>query len=118
LIHRAPRIARLPPEPARSGKALLRDAAPPLACRCAEAIGRWGVSIRSVLDRRHNGSALFGGAMMVGMITERDLEQADQAFPGILRFFESLSRKPRTFLQLVALFQRWCEPEERFRNAA
>jgi hypothetical protein len=51
-----------------------------------------------------------GDATMVGLITERDLEQADEAFPGIVRFFESLSLKPRTFLQLVALFQQWSEP--------
>lgn len=43
---------------------------------------------------------------MVGFITERELVQADEAFPGIKRFFEALSRKPRTFLNLVVLFQR------------
>jgi hypothetical protein len=46
---------------------------------------------------------------MVGFITERHLEQAEEAFPGIVRFFESLSRKPRTFLELVTLFQRGSE---------
>lgn len=46
--------------------------------------------------------------MMLGLITERDLERADDAFPGILRFFESLPEKPRTFLHLMALFHGWC----------
>lgn len=44
---------------------------------------------------------------MVGFITERELHQAEEAFPGILRFFEALTRKPRTFLGLVAMFERW-----------
>ena len=46
---------------------------------------------------------------MVGFITERDLDQAEEAFPGIGRFFDSLSRKPRTFLDLVSLFEHWCD---------
>jgi hypothetical protein len=46
---------------------------------------------------------------MVGVITERDLEQAEECFPGISRFFESLVVKPRTFLELVRKFQHWCE---------
>ena len=55
---------------------------------------------------------------MVGFITERDLEQAEEAFPGILRFFDSLPRKPRTFLELVGLFHHWCEPSETRSEAA
>ena len=47
---------------------------------------------------------------MVGFITERHLGQAEEAFPGIVRFFESLSRKPRTFLELVFWFERNHEP--------
>jgi hypothetical protein len=47
---------------------------------------------------------------MVGVITEQDLELADEAFPGIADFFATLNRKPRTFLELVSLFDRWCEP--------
>jgi hypothetical protein len=47
---------------------------------------------------------------MQGFITERDLTQADEAFPGIARFFESLPRKPRTFLDLVSLFEHWGDP--------
>ncbi len=46
---------------------------------------------------------------MAGFITERQLAEAAEAFPGIVRFFESLSRKPQTFLELMALFERWCE---------
>jgi hypothetical protein len=51
-------------------------------------------------------------APMLGFITERDLEQAEEAFPGITGFFESMTRKPRTFLELVSRFEHWCEPEQ------
>ena len=47
---------------------------------------------------------------MVGVITERDLDEAEEAFPGISRFFEALDVKPRTFLELVRLFEHWCQP--------
>ena len=43
---------------------------------------------------------------MVGFITERHLQQADEAFPGIAGFFATLSPKPRTFLDLLLAFQR------------
>jgi hypothetical protein len=43
---------------------------------------------------------------MVGFITERNLQQADEEFPGIARFFASLSPQPRTFLDLLLAFQR------------
>ena len=46
---------------------------------------------------------------MVGFITERDLDLAEEAFPGIARFFASLPRKPRTFLDLVSMFEHWCQ---------
>jgi hypothetical protein len=46
---------------------------------------------------------------MSGYITEKDLNQADEAFPGIKAFFEGLREKPRTFLDLVASFEHWCE---------
>ena len=49
---------------------------------------------------------------MVGFITERNLEEAEEAFPGICCFWESLTTKPRTFLELVRLFERWCQPVE------
>jgi len=55
---------------------------------------------------------------MVGFITERDLEEADESFPGIAKCFESLSRKPRTFLELVAIFERWGESAEPMAEAA
>jgi hypothetical protein len=59
-----------------------------------------------------------GGRDMVGFITERDLGQAEREFPGITRFFAALTRKPRTFLDLVSLFQHWGEATPRFRKAA
>jgi hypothetical protein len=43
---------------------------------------------------------------MVGFITERNLQQADEVFPGIARFFDALPAKPLTFLELVFAFQR------------
>ena len=46
---------------------------------------------------------------MKGLITERDLEQAEQSFHGITRFFEKLAVKPGTFLELVARFDHWTE---------
>ena len=48
---------------------------------------------------------------MVGYITERNLQQADEAFPGIVAFFEALSPKPRTFLELVSLYERWSQQQ-------
>jgi hypothetical protein len=55
---------------------------------------------------------------MLGFITERDLQQAEEAFPGITGFFESLSPKPRTFLELVSRFQRSADGERRIPAAA
>ena len=55
---------------------------------------------------------------MVGVITERDLAEADEAFPGIVRFFEALAAKPRTFLELVSLFEHWCDRAPELRDAA
>jgi hypothetical protein len=55
---------------------------------------------------------------MVGFITERDLAQAEEVFPGIQEFFRSLERKPRTFLDLVSRFERWCEPKQPIAEAA
>jgi hypothetical protein len=45
---------------------------------------------------------------MQGFITDSELTAADQEFPGIARFFATLAVKPRTFLELVALFDHWC----------
>jgi len=42
---------------------------------------------------------------VLGFITDADLEQADLEFPGIARFFATLTVKPRTFLELVARFE-------------
>jgi hypothetical protein len=36
-----------------------------------------------------------------GFITELDFDAAEKNFPGIARFYRSLVRKPRTFLELV-----------------
>ena len=47
---------------------------------------------------------------MQGFITEAQLGQADAVFPGIEQYFASLARKPRTFLELVAEFERWTAP--------
>ena len=47
---------------------------------------------------------------MVGYITERDLEQAEQSFPGIQVYFATLTDKPRTFLELLAQFEHWVDP--------
>ena len=55
---------------------------------------------------------------MRGVITERDLDEAEQCFPGIARFFEALATKPRTFLELVSLFERWCPHRDEPREAA
>ncbi len=44
---------------------------------------------------------------MGGFITERHLDEAEEAFPGILVFWRALPHKPRTFLELVALFDGW-----------
>ena len=55
---------------------------------------------------------------MKGFITERNLSEADEAFPGIAAFFASLPRKPRTFLDLVSQFQRWSEPAQEALKAA
>lgn len=42
---------------------------------------------------------------MTGRITERHLPQAERCFPGIRRFYNGLSQKPATFLQLVWAFE-------------
>lgn len=47
---------------------------------------------------------------MVGVITEQHLEQAEEEFPGICRYFAACPCKPATFLELVAQFEHWCEP--------
>jgi hypothetical protein len=49
---------------------------------------------------------------MQGFITDRELTP-DQVFPGIAEFFATLTVKPRTFLELVARFDHWCDAVER-----
>jgi len=41
---------------------------------------------------------------MLGFITERDFEKAEAEFPGIVRLFSSLDKKPKTFLDLFELY--------------
>jgi hypothetical protein len=38
---------------------------------------------------------------MCGLVTERDFEAAEESFPGIGRFYRSMTCKPATFLELV-----------------
>jgi hypothetical protein len=38
--------------------------------------------------------------MMRGMITERDFEECECTFPGIIRYYRELKVKPETFLEL------------------
>ncbi len=47
--------------------------------------------------------------MLQGFVTERDLSLAEEAFPGIRRFYADLVEKPRTFLELVWRFACRCE---------
>ena len=55
---------------------------------------------------------------MVGFITERELGRAEETFPGIVQFLEALADKPRTFLELVAMYEHWREPHALGRSAA
>jgi hypothetical protein len=41
---------------------------------------------------------------MLGFITERDFEKAEAEFPGIVRLFSRLEKKPKTFLDLFELY--------------
>jgi hypothetical protein len=49
---------------------------------------------------------------MVGFITEQHLAEAEEEFPGITQFFAGCTCKPRTFLELVAQFEHWCQQPE------
>lgn len=55
---------------------------------------------------------------MVGVITEQHLEQAEEEFPGISQYLATCTCKPRTFLELVARFEHWCQPVEREQSLA
>jgi hypothetical protein len=48
---------------------------------------------------------------MQGFITDAELPAADQEFPGISEFFATLVDKPRTFLELVARYEHWCDQQ-------
>jgi len=52
--------------------------------------------------------------MMRGVITERDFEECECAFPGIVRYYRELKVKPETFLELLWSFIQQerprCEP--------
>lgn len=45
-------------------------------------------------------------AILRGVLTERDLPEAEGAFPGITGFFARCRVKPTTFLELVFAFER------------
>jgi hypothetical protein len=47
---------------------------------------------------------------MRGYITEKDFEACEREFPGIVSFYRALSVKPRTFLELVYVYERRCAP--------
>lgn len=48
---------------------------------------------------------------MSGLITERELEEAEAVFPGIVALYRRLKRKPSTFLDLWRLYLRLTEGE-------
>jgi hypothetical protein len=43
-----------------------------------------------------------------GLITELHFAAAEELFPGIASFYALLTRKPRTFLELLWLFESEC----------
>jgi hypothetical protein len=44
---------------------------------------------------------------MRGFVTDRHMDEAEAAFPGIVAFYATLENKPKTFLNLMALFFDW-----------
>ncbi len=48
---------------------------------------------------------------MVGRITEKHLSEAEKTFPGIAAMYQSLARKPATFLQLVWIYETTLAPD-------
>ena len=46
---------------------------------------------------------------MQGLIKDCHLVAAERLFPGIRRFYERLSHKPATFLELVWKYEHWFE---------
>src|SRR5687768_13517810 len=75
----------------------------PLGARSKK--NRRHVDLGSPVRRTCGGPRCWADGAMVGFITERELKRAEEAFPGIVRFLESLSEMPRTFLELVVLFE-------------
>jgi len=43
---------------------------------------------------------------MSGFIKEKNFDECEEAFPGIVAFYNTLATKPRTFLDLVASFMK------------
>jgi len=51
--------------------------------------------------------------MLHGMITERDFEECECAFPGIVGYYRELKVKPDTFLELLwGFINRECNCKE------
>lgn len=49
---------------------------------------------------------LLSRMKMQGLITERDFQTAERWFPGIRGFYQALTCKPMTFLELVWQYER------------
>ena len=49
--------------------------------------------------------SLLGSGSVVGRITEEHLSEAEKSFPGIQDMYAGLDQKPKTFLQLVWLYE-------------
>jgi hypothetical protein len=49
---------------------------------------------------------------MRGYITEVDFPICEEAFPGIVHYYEALEVKPRTFLELLWDFMNRCDDAE------
>ena len=45
------------------------------------------------------------GSGLKGFVTERHFAMAEEEFPGISSFYAACSPKPKTFLDLVVLFE-------------
>jgi hypothetical protein len=52
---------------------------------------------------------------MLGFITERELDEAETEFPGIVQLFRDLDQKPKTFLDL---FERYIHSDHPLHTAA
>ncbi len=55
--------------------------------------------------------AQTNGEGLQGFVTERHFALAEKEFPGISHFYATCSPKPRTFLELLTLFQD-AEPDQ------